>query len=78
MQHAERVFDGFIVRADDRDPFPADAIAVAVLAEKHAVAEALFHAGDLGRQMKNSRREEQSFGPVGFLFAFQNEDRVPG
>ena len=58
MQHPQRVFDRFIGRANDRDPFSPDSKSVAVLAEKHAVPEALFDAGNLRRQVKNSRGQE--------------------
>jgi hypothetical protein len=70
MQHAEGVFDGFVVRPNDRNSLFAHAITVAVLAEKHAVPEALLHAGDLWRQMENAGGEEQPFGAVGFPFSF--------
>jgi hypothetical protein len=46
---------------------------VAVFAKKHAVPEAFLYAGNLRRQMKNSRGEEQPFRAVDFLFSFQNK-----
>jgi hypothetical protein len=76
MQHAEGVFNGFVVRTNDGDALLADAITVAILAEKHAVPEALLHAGNLGRQMENARRQKQPFCAVRFLFPFQNKEGV--
>jgi hypothetical protein len=54
IEHPERVFDCFVARTDDRDPFSANAITVAVFAKKHAVPEAFLHAGNLRWQMENS------------------------
>ena len=59
VQHAERILDRFVVRAADRDPFSAHPIAVAILAEKHAVPEALLHPGNLRRKMKNAGCEQE-------------------
>ena len=58
MQHSERIFDGFVIRAADRDSFPAHAVGVAILAEKHAVPETLLDPRNLRRQMVNAGREE--------------------
>jgi hypothetical protein len=70
MEHAKRVLDRFIVRADDRDPFMADAITIAVFAKKHAVPEALFHPRNLGWQMENAGRDQQAFCAIGFSSTF--------
>ncbi len=73
MQHPERVLDRLVVRAADRDPLPAHAVAIAVFAKKHAVPEAFLHPGDLGREMENAGREEETIRPVGGAAAAEDE-----
>ncbi len=77
MQHPERVFDRLVVRAADRYPFPTNAVAVAILAKKHAVPETLLHPGDLRRQMKNAAREQEPIRPVTPATAAQKESLLP-
>src|SRR3954469_6060222 len=75
MEHPEGILDGFVIPPDDGDPLSANAMTVAVLAEKHTVPEAFLHPRDFGRQMKNPRRDQQAFGPIGFSVALKDESR---
>ena len=59
VQHAKRVLDRFVIRATDRNSFSADAVTIAVFAEKHAVPEAFLHPGDVGWNVKNSCRDQE-------------------
>ena len=72
-QHPECILDRFVVRTADRDALPAHPVAVAVLAEKHAVAEALFHPRDLRREMENAGRDEQAIRAIGSASTLQRK-----
>ena len=68
MQDAERVFDCLIIGTADRDSLAPYADAIAILAKKHAVPEALIHSRDLGRQMEDAGGKKQPLGPVNSAF----------
>ena len=73
-EHAQRVFYRLIVVAQNGNPAPAHPVGITVFAKKHAVPEALFHAGNLRRPMENAGRDEQSLCSISFSFSFQDED----
>ncbi len=75
VEHAERILDSFVVRAADRDALFAHAVAVAIFAKKHTVAEAFRHARDFRRQVKNAGREQDSCRAVRLYASAENENR---
>ena len=59
MQHTQGILNRFIARADDGDRLAPDAEPIAIFAEKHAVAEAFLHSGDVWWDVKNAGGQKQ-------------------
>jgi len=61
----ERVFHRFVIVAGDGYAFTLNAIAIAIFAEKEALADAFVHSRDFWRKMINASGQEQT---VAFKF----------
>jgi hypothetical protein len=73
QHHPQRILHRFIRPPVNRDVFALDPVAVAVLAEKHAVSETGSNAGDIRRDVKDPGREQQRVAFEGTFPSFELE-----
>src|SRR5437868_5494915 len=74
IEHTQRVLDRLIVRANDGDSLPTDAMSITIFAKKHAVPETFSYSGYVRRDVKDASCDEESLRPVFAVFSMTKQD----